>query len=195
MEQIESHQAIQIYTPSPTGSLRQGEILSDLKQFHLDLECLFSEEKVYNYEEHPYAIIVTQDCDLEQDYRNRINNATPDKLLPNILFCQMIKAQNLKNDNNLFSKIWDRVKINKDERYHFFQKIESIQDQQGEGLPELGVDFKRYFTLPTDEVYCWIKADKAKRRCCLQSPYLEHFSTRFAYYQFRVALPADHLSE
>jgi len=56
--------------------------------------------------------------------------------------------------------------------------------------PELGIDFKRYFTLPTAEVYYQIQR-QAARRCCLRSPYLEHLSTRFHAYQQRLALPED----
>jgi hypothetical protein len=69
------------------------------------------------------------------------------------------------------------------------------EDVMGEGLPELGIDFKRYFTISAAEVYIRLDSNEIQRRCRLVSPYLEHFSTRFAYYQFRVALPADHYSE
>jgi hypothetical protein len=86
------------------------------------------------------------------------------------------------------------VKINKHERYHFLQLVEPSCDAQGTGLVELGIDFKRYFTLPTEEVYKRVEIGSAKRRCVLESPYLEHFSTRFAYYLSRVALPQDHAS-
>jgi hypothetical protein len=183
-----------IYTPSSSGTLRQGEIISDLAQASIQIETIYSDEPVIIYEDHPFAIIVTQYCDLTQDFKARQEQTNADKMLPNILFCQMVSAEELKRANNLNSSIWGRVSRNKDERYHFFQKIGPEQDALGKGLPELGVDFKRYFTLPADEVYHRLKSD-ARRRCCLASPYLEHFSTRFAYYQFRVALPEDHFSE
>ena len=91
--------------------------------------------------------------------------------------------------------IWRRIRINKDERYQFLQRIGSVQDAAGQDLPELGIDFKRYFTIPADEVYRRIELGEAQRRCVLNSPYLEHFCVRFANYLSRVALPADHLSE
>jgi hypothetical protein len=191
-EEAESPQ-ISIYTPSSAGALRQGEIISNLVQPRLKIETLFTDEPVIAFEEHPLAIVITQDCDLDQDYRSRYGGGSQDKLIPSVLFCQMISAQDLKG-RGLDRRTWDRVIINKDERYHFFQKVESEQDALGNGLPELGVDFKRYFTLPTEEVYKRIDSE-ANRRCYLYSPYLEHFSTRFAYYQFRIALPQDHFSE
>ena len=92
-------------------------------------------------------------------------------------------------------KLWDHIRINKDERYHFLQKVEPPDDALGQGLPELGLDFKRYFTVPTDEVYRRVELSEAQRRCFLASPYLEHLSSRFAFYLSRVALPEDHLSE
>ena len=93
------------------------------------------------------------------------------------------------------STIWDRVKKNKDERYHFLEKIPANCDACGEGLPELGVDFKCYFTLPTEEVYRRVELNKARRRSVIRSPYLEHLSSRFAFFLSRVALPQEHLSE
>ena len=95
----------------------------------------------------------------------------------------------------LGSKAWARIQANKDERYHFLQKAEAIDDVRGEGLPELGIDFKRYFTIPTEEVYWRVHQKEAQRRCVLQSPYLEHLSSRFAYFLSRVALLEDHFSE
>jgi hypothetical protein len=59
----------------------------------------------------------------------------------------------------------------------------------------MGIDFKRYFTIPADETYRRVELGEAQRRCVLQSPYLEHLSSRFAYYLSRVALPLDHVSE
>jgi hypothetical protein len=94
----------------------------------------------------------------------------------------------------LSSDQWARVRQNKDERYQFLQKVLPQEDADGEGIPELGIDFKRYFTVPTDEVYYRLESG-ARRRCQMRSPYLEHLSTRFGYYQFRVALPAEHQSE
>jgi hypothetical protein len=45
------------------------------------------------------------------------------------------------------------------------------------------MDFKRYFSLPTEEVYYRIDSE-AKRRCRLVSPYAEHLSTRFVIISF-----------
>jgi hypothetical protein len=89
------------------------------------------------------------------------------------------------------SKTWKRVKFNKDERYHFLAGVPVSADLQGEGLPELALDFKKYFTIPADVVY-WQVSILAKRRCFLMPPYAEHLSARFFSYQSRIGLPLDH---
>lgn len=188
-----------IYLPSTSGApaqLRQGEILSNIIQTYLDLKTLGREEISVLPKIHPYTIILSQDCDMEQDFKARRDQDKRDKLIPNILFCEVVTAEQLKQSpGGMNSSIWGRVKVNKDERYQFLQRIASAQDAMGEGLPELAVDFKRYFTIPADEVYRRVELGEALRRCVLSSPSLEHFCSRFAYYLSRVALPLDHLSE
>lgn len=192
-----------IYTPCASeGPLRQGEILCDLIQLRLDVASMDAAEPLIHPFKHPYAIVASQDCDLDWDYKARyvgIENPQ-DKLIPNILFCEMFTAEELKGlggeraQTIKGSNLWNPIRNNKNERYHFLQSADKTEDALNEGMPELGIDFKRYFTIPANEVYTRIASKEALRRCRLISPYLEHFSTRFAYYQFRVALPADHQS-
>ena len=87
--------------------------------------------------------------------------------------------------------MWRRVRENKDERFHYLRLVRSEEDALSQGLPYLAVDFKRYFTIPTDEMYAQLQAE-ARRRARLVSPYLEHFCSRFAYFQQRIALADDH---
>lgn len=187
-----------IYVASPTqGELRQGEILTDLVQAHLDIETVDdSSIPKINLRKHPYAIIVSQDCDLLQDYRARNGGAVkPDKLLPNILFCEVTTAEELcLGRPSMNSREQKLFAMNKVERYHFLQKVPPEADALQQGLPELGIDFKRFFTIPTDEVYKRLTFE-ARRRCFMNSPYLEHLSDRFSYFQQRIALPEDHQSE
>ena len=188
-----------IYRASTAGSelgLRQGEILSDVAQFRFDAATLGTTAPSGEPRYHPYAVIVSQDCDLEQDFNVRQKQSVSDKRLPNVLFCEVATADELFGRvKALGSKLWDRIRINKDERYHFLQAVDASCDAQQIGMPEMGIDFKRYFTIPTDEMYKRIEIGEAKRRCVLVSPYLEHLSSRFAYFLSRVALPEDHISE
>lgn len=187
---------------SARGPLRQGEIISNLIQVKLRPDSIGSTDGYRGLEIlHPLAIIVTQDCDLEQDFKARFGGkAGEHRLLPNILFCEVHTAQDMvfgERNRELLksSTVRQNFANNKDERYHFLQKISSREDRLKEGLPELAIEFKRYFTIPTDEVYYRIKIQSARRRCRLKSPYLEHFSVRFHYYHYRIALPLDHATD
>ncbi len=185
--------ATPIYQCSPTldACLRQGEIVSGLIRFTLDPTKIGESEPSVERVVYPYAVVMSQACDLEQDFRGR-QDCKPQ--LPDVLFCQLPTAEVLKAGCG-GSEIWRRVKQNKDERYHFLEKIPLDCDLTGAGIPELGIDFKRYFTLPTAEVYQWIKRGDTQRRSVICSPYLEHLSSRFAYFLSRVGLPHDHVSE
>jgi hypothetical protein len=176
------------------GPLRQSEILTNVVQQRQSLRTFGAAIPELQAIRHPYAIVITQDCDLEQDFKARRAGSTEptatDKLIPNVLLLEAITVTDLLprlsgND------IRRRVRQNKDERYHVLEKVETAHDVEGIGLPALGADFKRYFTVPTDELYAQLNSN-AKRRTCLASPYLEHLTKRFADFQSRVALPKEH---
>lgn len=177
---------------SNSVALRQGEILSNLPQIRLVLETIRGESQSIQEVVHPLAIVVTQDCDLDLDFRARTVEVNEAKQMPSILFCELQEAT-FARDHAGNSSVWGRIKINADERYHFFEEVPAGCDLIAQGLSEMCVDFKRYFTLPAAEVYSRFQIN-TKRRCRLRSPYLEHFATRFSHYQCRVALPAPHQS-
>ena len=187
----------EVYCVSPiNGRLRQGEIISGLIQIKTVLKSpsdVHTAAPIIDRKTHLFAIVTSQDCDLEQDFNsNSAGRTTHGFFLPNILFCPIDEADKVRaGPPNLPSDIWKRVVSNSDQRYQFLQKIDAVHDSDGQGLPALAADFKRYFTMPTDEAYFRIHAE-AKRRCVLLSPYLEHFMSRFFNFQMRVALPAEH---
>jgi hypothetical protein len=179
-----------IYRKSVAGVERyldQGEFVSNLVQIHARLSSITEASIQVELKAHPLAIILSQGCDLER--------AGDDKRIPMVLFCEIVTATELRSSPRKSSDIWNRIRNNSDERYHFFQRVEPEHDLEGVGLDELGIDFKRFFTIPTDEVYRRIELGEAKRRCCLESPYLEHFCRRFSNFISRVALPQPHASE
>lgn len=136
-------------------------------------------------------MILSQDCDLLWDHTERqLPEPTAFKLLPNVLFCEVHVATSLKGTNHLDSDIWRRVKSNKDDRYHYLTAIAAADDAEGEGFADLAIDFKRYFTIRTDEAYAQMDLG-ARRRTRLLTPYCEHLSDRFSHFQQRVALPDE----
>jgi hypothetical protein len=188
-----------IYEAAPgEGPLQQGEILSAVIQQFLDLEELRQGGLQVNDTNHPFVIVASQCCDLQWDYEAR-RGGEPDKLLPHVMLCEALTAEEVKGRksakgeviNN--STLWGPIKKNKDERFHFFEAVPGNEDADGQGLPELVVDFKRCFSMPTAELY-WKLTQQARRRTRLKVPYLEHFATRLFQYQARVATPRQHLS-
>jgi hypothetical protein len=180
-------------------ALRQGEILTGLIQFKP-----VPSESSPNFDRtqfkpivHPYAIIVTQNCDLDWDYTARQNQNQPNKLLNSILFCQVHTAQEIRSSKTvpINSADWNLVKSNRYQQYHFLEKIPLEGESFQEGIPELTVDFKRIFAIDADFLYHQINNNFAKRRTVLESPYLEDFSHRYHDFHGRVALPAQHESE
>jgi hypothetical protein len=186
-----------VYRPSRAeGRVWQGEILENLVQIKVSIE------NVEGHEEgtidvvpvtHELVIVMSQDCDLEQDHDRR--QAAEPGTLPNILFCDMYHAETLRlkvqAEEQLGRRDWKGITQNKNDRFHYLQRVEQNQDLQAHGLPALAIDFKIYFTLPAEELYARL-GQGALRRCALNSPYVEHLAHRFFKFQSRVALPRDH---
>ena len=189
--------AAEIYRPSDHERLRQGEILSGVAQYRLEPEAIEAEEKEFLESIHPTAIILTQDCDLESDYKLRKEEGEPGKFLPNVLFCEMMEADLAAKvgPQRLASDIRRQVRNNKNERYQYLRAVTKDQDAREKGLPDSILDFKRYFTLTTEEIYRRLSSAEGKmhRRCRLTTPFAEHVSMRFFYFQMRIPLPEEHL--
>lgn len=192
--------AIPIYLPADLeGELRQGEIVTgllhsavtgkSLVQYMTSGNTTGTEISVLRYE---YAVVMTQDCDLEQDFKVRAAGGMSDKLLQHILFCEAAPADNFQEDPALKSReIRKQFANNKMERYQYLGVVDDSTDGEKKGIPALGLDFKRYFTIPTDLVYLQLK-NGAKRRVRLNVPFAEHLSDRFFAYHARIALPVPH---
>ncbi|MGC9525906.1 MAG: hypothetical protein ACP5D7_10250 [Limnospira sp.] len=192
-----------MYRVSADEALRQGEILTGVVQYKPQINGSTNPEPdsiPFQKVVHPYAIIVSQDCDLDWDYkaRNNVKNdpKNSNKLLNSILLCEVDTARSIRDNpnNNINSREWNYVNSNRHERYHFFQAVTPELDLGQEGLPELTSDFKRVFGIDAENLYFQIDNGTAKRRSILASPYLEHFSVRYHFFHQRVALPSPIIS-
>jgi hypothetical protein len=103
----------------------------------------------------------------------------------------METAEELRANANMNAALWRGVESNSNERFHVLPAVTVECDTLGQGLPSLGIDFKRYFTIRTDELYARLEVE-ARRRCYLHSAYGDHLSVRFSYFQMRVALPEEY---
>lgn len=187
-----------IYEKAPSsGPLRQGEIVSNLVQTIVAVDAIGSDELEVIPVPHPYAVVVSQDCDLDWDWRERGSGGGDNaaKLMSSVLFCEVFTATEVRERPEINSSAWNFIRTNRDIRYQFLQKAEPDLDLLAEGLPEMVVDFKRYFAIPVDEIYARFDVGELRRRSCFHAPYLQHLATRFYSYQARIALPEQHFSE
>ena len=175
-------------------ALTQCEIISGLQVHQIDVETVAVDTEGLpeqqprivkaNSIKHPYAIVVSQDCDLTQDYNFRFKSiGKPRNAISNILFCEAMLAEDLVHGDEhgtIFEEgaIRQDYRNNNDFRYHFIQEIPMNFDALGCGIGELGFVFKRFFSLPSQEAYDQIRLGLATRRTVLKRPYLEHFCDR-----------------
>ena len=198
-----------IYTaPSQNGRLWQGEILSDLSQAKLSIASVpathpnpptagtaaVSVAVEMEYDEHPLVVVLSQDCDLEQDYKKRKTEGRA--ILQNILLADVFEADvlqgKLRTEEQSGSSDWKKIKGNHAPRFQFLSGALPDQDANGAGLPPLAVDFRLYFSIRTDELYERLRLRLTTKRCRLQTPYAEHLAHRFYNYQSRVPLGKEH---
>jgi hypothetical protein len=176
------------------GSLRQGEILANVVHVRMDIHTIGTDKPAIAPIQYPYAIVVSQDCDLEQDFNARQPEGAEYNKIPCVMFCEVQEAHLFRpqHGGRLNSDAWGRVETYQDERYHYLASIPAAVLGIDAPLGPFGVDFKRYFCIPTDEVYHRLTlVDEMTRLCRFTSPFLEHFSLRFAHFQHRVALPVQ----
>ena len=182
---------------SPGGPLRQGEILSSVEQYLVKVNSRGAEQPVdVTKKSHPFSVVLTQDCDLAQDFTGRESEIQSRLTIPNVILCEVDLAENLKGDPDRIasgSEMWKRIRQNQIDRFQYLHAIAPEVDALDQGIAALLVDFKRTFTLPTDGLYEQLQRI-AKRRAILSSPYREHLSSRHSHFMSRVALPLDHHS-
>jgi hypothetical protein len=164
--------------------LRQGEVITDLAQYTYNAATNEIDEIV-----RPFAIVLTQDCDLLWDFEAKAKEEIRD--LNGVLVFEAEPAPDVRA-KIAGSDIWRRIIQNRDERYHLLEAVPPELDLAGIGLPSLVIDFKRFFTLGPDEIYRQCADAHANRRCRLEMPYREHLQTRAAFYFQRVMLPEPH---
>lgn len=144
---------------------------------------------------HRLAIVITQECDLAQDWEKRSANSAIVTDLPNVLFCAAGAAEELRSAQNLHNKLWTPIRSNKNERYQYLAEIPKDLDRAGEGHVAILLDFKSIFAVRTVEIYRQLRStgeNAPRRRCKLATPWAEHLQCRFAAFHARIGLPRDH---
>lgn len=173
--------------------LYQGELLENVAEWTVGYEDA-NHDAPYGALalRHPLALVLSQDCDLEQDHSRRQQDGWVQTDLRSILLCPAFPADNLRQQQSLSSRKWETIRQNKDERYAYLSDILQASDSSGTGHPAILLDLTNYFTVQTPELYRQIRLSEAKPRCRLRMPWREHLQFRFANYLARIGLPRDH---
>lgn len=187
-------------SPPISSPLRQGEVIQSLREvipITSGLQKLSDETKTIPVYQsfYPFAMVVSQDCDLDQDCKAR-NRTEPDrsKLLAHIQFCELFPENEIRIPRKLGHKDWTRVNENQYERYHHLNGASIVDNQNGD-LPDLYADFKRTFSLDVGYAYWLISSATSARIALLLDPYLRDFIHRLHSFLSRVPLPDQGDSE
>lgn len=172
--------------------VRQGDIYRDVEciEYAIERGGVFEVSRIY----FPFVIVLTQDCDLEQEYAQRWarkrNNADQDKWLISILVAPLYNAEHIFQGSHLsdlelnmqiiHSKEKTKIKSNQVARYHYLEFPENVP------IVPMVIDFKHYFSVNSN----YLKINKRTKYVCSVSPiYREDVSLRFANFLARIGLP------
>lgn len=181
----------------------QGDILRDIKivewadEVYIEEDIKGEKHKEKNIEIReriiPYSVIVTQDCDLEQDYDNRKDkeSADNDKYIHTILLCQAHLSEKLRGGTHLEelkiktrhipSAEWKQLIHNHMYRYHSLEEAPDLQ------MPSLIIDFKHYFSILRNVLYT--EEYSNRRIATISALFRDNLSIRYAQYLSRIGLP------
>lgn len=182
------------------GRASQGDILRDIQciEYARESNGIIEVSTI----EFPLVVILTQDCDLEQDSRYRLKSPTSqpsnhDKKLFSVLVAPLYNAEHVFSGKHLELIEMDMTPINKKKspgeilmknerpRYHYIDFPEEIS------IVSSIVDFKHYFTISTSYLQdIW----NNRFVCRLSELYREDLSQRFTSYLARIALPDEDVS-
>ena len=188
--------------PPNSGPLRQGELLGDIWEHrppHPPVEMPQGSTVEVTSIHHPFMIVMTADCDLEQDFNARFSekNAAEQAaettaeqkhpaLVPHVLLCEVYDSNQIR-PRVPGSDVWKRIQQNQDERYHHFPPAQ-IGDRPVDEFLDLYLDFKKTLALPTENLYLAL-AQGVSRLALVPSPYIHDLMHRFYGFLSRVGLP------
>lgn len=167
--------------------ISQGDIIKDIEnKISLPSGDIIS----YTF---PYAIILSQDCDLAQDFTQRFNekeSKNNNGLIFSVLVLPLYEAALFRKGTHLSGIGWEMENINSERykiicsnnnpRYHYlsFSDTHLIE-------PSI-IDFKHFFTIDIQQFYL---IRKEQTILTISSLYREQISHRFVHYLSRIGLP------
>ena len=190
-----------IYQPPSGIPLQQCELLEDLVENRALAPAHHQEGEVRVQPFHmPLLMVMTNGCDLLYDQGARstigpeVKGENPEweqdhhRIVPHVLLCQVFNKSNIKGLHiYLTNKKLEQVDKNQDQRLHHLPP--SPVGPEREDLPDLYLDFKKYYGLPTQAVYDAIEAGSVTRRAVLIGEYRYDLMQRFYSYLARIGVP------
>ena len=183
--------------------INQGDIFRDVEYIE-NIEIINNEIKISKIV-FPLVVVLTQDCDLQQDSAYRIEEInTPNndnKKLFSVIVAplyneEMFLAGEHLNDNetitmkmvgipkygkkNKITTVYTNLINNETPRYHHLSFSDEIN------IVDSVIDFKHYFSANIDNL---MKNKESKFVCKISELYREDVSKRFAFFLSRIGLP------
>lgn len=177
------------------GRISQGDIYRDIVMYqYVRIVNGNLEARSVGF---PYIIVLTQDCDLDQDFKYRHGKSLPrppnqDKWLLSVLVAPLYNAEHVFLGTHLdmlginMRQIDSRserhdIQNNNKPRYHYLQFPDTCP------LVPMIIDFKHYFSVDVE----YLKRIKGTNFICKVSElYREDISQRFTSFLSRIGLPS-----
>lgn len=178
---------------TPANRLLQGDIVRDVEyiEYAVETHGIVEVSRIT----FPLVVVLTQDCDLEQDHKFRgrgTGTTTQDKWLLSVLVAPLYNAEHVYlgehlSDLDMTMEPINRQKTpgkmmrsNERQRYHYLEFPSKIPI-----VPSV-VDFKHYFAINVQTLH----ALRPTHFVCRLAPlFREAISQRFANYLARIGLP------
>lgn len=176
----------------PSARISQGDIYRDVEfvEYVVEKKGIIEVSKII----FPFVIVLTQDCDLEQDYKIRYPKTPPqtkDKLILSVLVAPIYNVEHVYSGEHL-DQLGMNMRLiprkhtegnflvdNKLPRYHYLDFPSGLQ------IAPSVIDFKHYFSVNVN----YLKRKNSDFVCQVSPLFREDISQRFASYLARIGLP------
>lgn len=168
----------------------QGDIISEVEfiEYAIEKDGQVEISKII----FPYVYVLTQDCDLEQEFNNR-QQITNDKHLISVIVAPLYNIEHVYDGSHL-SDIKLQMQIikknstdsriliqNNNPRYHHLEFSDEIP------IVNSVIDFKHYFTINNKLLF---DLKKNNFICKVSELFRENISHRFSFFLSRIGLPS-----
>ncbi|MFZ0034863.1 MAG: hypothetical protein WAK60_07740 [Sedimentisphaerales bacterium] len=178
--------------------LSQGDIYKDVEfiEYAIEKAGVIEISKIV----FPFVVVLTQDCDLNQDYTvrwSRKDISNQDKKIISVIVAPLYNEEHVCKGEHLSElgmtmaeikskTLGNNLRQNQTPRYHYLKFPKNVP------IVTSVIDFKHYFTVNVE----YLKKHKKENFICQIGPlYREAVSQRFSNYLSRIGLPKNETSQ